>query len=306
LEIHYTSPELAAADDVNRTELLIFVGHGALVLLLMLVCLQLWVLRPVAKIASSLRSRDASELQPLLGRSDETGGMARVVVDHFEDQTALKRNEQILADALEERIRLGRDLHDGVIQSLFAAGMSLSSTRDLIRQDPARAERAVDEMRDRLNDIIRDVRAFIVGMEPEFLRQKTFAEAVHALIEALCHVRLISVKTDLPEALGEKLSGDQKIHALQLIRELLLHCLRHDHTTALSLALSTAPDGLTLSFQGGDDGFEGGNSQISNTGIATIAARARASRVRCDVFTSSGQAARVAVRYPPAPSTSNP
>eukprot|EP01035_Chromulina_nebulosa_P007924 gene7925-10723_t len=59
-----------------------------------------------------------------------------------EEDLALKARELNLS--LEEKVRLGRDLHDGIIQSLYALGLTLESARALIRTDPAEAERRLE------------------------------------------------------------------------------------------------------------------------------------------------------------------
>src|SRR5690606_37902209 len=44
-----------------------------------------------------------------------------------------------LNHALEEKVRIGRDLHDGVIQSLYAAGLTLQTVREMLESNPAAA-----------------------------------------------------------------------------------------------------------------------------------------------------------------------
>src|SRR4029077_19053983 len=82
---------------------------------------------------------------------------------------------------MEERERIARELHDGVIQSLFAVGMGLQGTA-LITGSPEQATRiegAVGE----LDNVIRDLRNYIFGLRPGILADRQLDQALRALGE---------------------------------------------------------------------------------------------------------------------------
>src|SRR4029077_19448977 len=82
---------------------------------------------------------------------------ASVAIQYGRAQADLRRLE-----LMEERERIARELHDGIIQSLFAVGMNLQSTA-LMSKSPetaARVERVVEE----LDRVIRDLRNYIFGL----------------------------------------------------------------------------------------------------------------------------------------------
>ncbi len=81
-----------------------------------------------------------------------------------EEDAQLK--QQLLTQSLDEKIRLGRDLHDGIIQSLYAVGLTLETVRALVKSNPAEADRQLEHTRAGLNETIRDVRAYITGLAP--------------------------------------------------------------------------------------------------------------------------------------------
>ena len=66
---------------------------------------------------------------------------------------------------LEDRERIGRDLHDTVIQRLFATGMSLQSTTGIVRSDPGTAATRIEPAVDDLDVTIKDIRTAIFGLE---------------------------------------------------------------------------------------------------------------------------------------------
>ena len=81
-------------------------------------------------------------------------------------------HEQVQRLAIvEERERIGKDLHDGIIQSLYAVSLSLEDVPDLMAAEPAEAAARVDRAIDALNVSIRDIRNFIFGLRPELVEQ---------------------------------------------------------------------------------------------------------------------------------------
>jgi signal transduction histidine kinase len=86
---------------------------------------------------------------------------------------------------VEERNRIGPDLHDGVIQSIYAAGFTLE---DISIQ----GEESLGEARDRiagvvedLNEVIRDIRSYIMDLCPRELQGRPLGEALESLVRDL-------------------------------------------------------------------------------------------------------------------------
>lgn len=74
-------------------------------------------------------------------------------------QAAQLADERRVLAVQDERDRISRDLHDGVIQSLFSVGMSLEGSWPLIRTDPERVELRVNAAIDQLDATIRQIRS---------------------------------------------------------------------------------------------------------------------------------------------------
>ena len=80
---------------------------------------------------------------------------------------------------LDDRERIAKELHDGVIQSLFAVGMGLQGTAALAKDEEiaARVEGAVEE----IDHAIRDLRNYIFGLRPGFLADRQLDQALREL-----------------------------------------------------------------------------------------------------------------------------
>ena len=74
---------------------------------------------------------------------------------------------------VDERERISQDLHDGIIQNIYAVGLSLEDVPELMREDPDEVERRVERAIDSLHLTIRDIRNFIFGLRPELLSGTT-------------------------------------------------------------------------------------------------------------------------------------
>ncbi len=70
---------------------------------------------------------------------------------------------------VDERDRISRDLHDSIIQSIYAVTLSLDDVPELVSEDPDEARARVDAAIDALHAVIRDIRTFIFGLRPLLL-----------------------------------------------------------------------------------------------------------------------------------------
>ena len=104
-------------------------------------------------------------------------------------------HEQVQRLAIvDERDRIGKDLHDGIIQSIYAVGLSLEDVPELIRDDPEEVERRVERAIDSLHLTIRDIRNFIFGLRPELLSGTTLINGLVAVVEEFRHNSMIDVE----------------------------------------------------------------------------------------------------------------
>ena len=144
---------------------------------------------------------------------------ASVAIQYARAQTDLRRLE-----LMEERERIAKELHDGIIQSLFAVGMNLQSTA-LMSGSPetsARVERAVEE----LDRVIGDLRNYIFGLRPGILADRQLNQALEALGEEISSTSHIPIAVEVDGALSAILSS-QSHEIVQVTREALSNITRH-------------------------------------------------------------------------------
>jgi len=235
----------------------VFSGFGLFLLSGLALSLHRWVLRPLELIGASLAQDRAAPLAPLLAGRDEFAGTARQLEAAFAQRDALKQEieerrriatallaaENDLRRTMDERTRLGRDLHDGVIQALYATGMGLAGIRALLPPGQNEASERLNQCRATLNEIIRDVRNFITGIEPEALRQQSFTQAVQALLEFMQSISPSSTQAEIDEGLAAQLTLNQRANALHIMREAVSNALRHGAAENIKVSLTRTPEG---------------------------------------------------------------
>src|SRR5574339_261257 len=93
----------------------------------------------------------------------------------------LHENTRRLA-VLEGRERIGMDLHDGIIQSIYGVGLSLESALHSFDEDPTDAKARVQHSIESLNQAIRDLRAYIVDLRPRQMGSEGLMSGLNRLI----------------------------------------------------------------------------------------------------------------------------
>lgn len=209
-------------------------------------------------------------------------------------------SHQLFNDALEEKIRLGRDLHDGIIQSLYAAGLTIEAARTVAKTDPLEADRRLAQCLQSLNQTIRDVRTYIIGLAPENLREAGFAQALDAMIAELNAGRDVSYELKLDESATRQLSPEQSVEALQIAREAISNSLRHGEANRVTVRLQSGGGEVCLLVQDNGRGFDP-TRRPSGFGLNNMQARASRLGATVRVESSAGKGTRVVFMLPVSP-----
>jgi signal transduction histidine kinase len=215
-----------------------------------------------------------------------------------EEDAQLK--QQLLTQSLDERIRLGRDLHDGIIQSLYAVGLTIESVRPLVTSDPQEAERRLESTRAGLNATIRDVRDYITGLAPENLRRGGFAHALGKLLEDLKAGGSAEFEVSVDGAAAARLTPDQSLQTLQIAREAVSNAIRHGRATRITLRLEQQGESVSLLVQDNGVGFDPELRRDGGHGLPNMEARARQLGATLHVTSAPAEGSRILASLPAA------
>ena len=221
---------------------------------------------------------------------------ARDVQQRTEEDLLL--NQRLLNQSLEEKIRLGRDLHDGLIQSLYAAGLTLESIRPLIPTKPTEADRRLEQCLDQLNAAIRVVRNYITGLAPNELRRLSFGAAIELFIRELRAGRDIEFRPTIDEDAAAALSPDRTLEVLQIAREAISNSLRHGGANHLNVRLHRSGDEVGLLVHDNGTGFNPEGRASAGHGLGNMHARAAHLGAGLRIDSRPGDGTRVVLTIP--------
>lgn len=158
--------------------------------------------------------------------------------------------------AAEERARLARDLHDGVLQALAGIGLRLAAVRRLLDESSEPA-RSLDELQRLLAVEQRDLRFFIQDLEPPAGGQPEFdlAQRIAELVHRVEQEWQLGVRLEA-EPLDEELSESAERDVYFIVREALFNAVRHGAARQVAIRVTRpAADRLAISIADDGRGF---------------------------------------------------
>ncbi len=198
----------------------------------------------------------------------------------FGDQAALaienaRLREQVGRSAVEaERLRLARDLHDSVTQSLFAASLQAEALRRGWRPASAEMQRSLDDVQRLTRGALAEMRTLLLEMRPAALAQSSLDDLLRHLAAATEARMRIHVKLSLDES--PPIPPDVTIALYRIAQEALNNVVRHSKARNAWVTLSCSGDDLKLVV--GDDGlgFDPGPVGPEQFGLQFMRERAEA------------------------------
>ena len=267
LQATFRLKSLELGEYYNRWESLVLVVSGVLMFALLAWSLNRNVLRPLKLIGESLELHSPLPLSGVPGHLPEFARIAERIRSAFRQQDAL-HNEML------ERARLGRDLHDGVIQNLYATGLGIAQGQRLVAQDPGEAAKRLEETRRTLNETMENLRRFIGRVEPEDVPEAGFADACVDLFQTLRVHRDCTLDLEVDEVAEIRLAPSSKAALLLIIREAVSNALRHGRAKRVGVRL--LPDGQGVRLHVDDDGagYDPARIPAGGRGLGNMRARA--------------------------------
>ena len=199
---------------------------------------------------------------------------------------------------LEDRERIAKELHDGVIQSLFAVGMGLQGTA-LASSDEElskRIEGAVAE----LDRVIRDLRNYIFGLRPGILADRQLDQALRRMGEEFQQRSGVVTVVDVDSEVAAELSS-RAADLVQLARESLSNVGRHAEASTCRVTLYRNGDSAVMEIDDDGKGFDVASARRGD-GLTNLESRVEALGGALSIESAPSQGTTVRISVPLQPS----
>jgi signal transduction histidine kinase len=147
-----------------------------------------------------------------------------------------RSRERIVTAREEERLRMRRDLHDGLGPTLAAQTLQLDAALDLMDTDPAKAKVVLGQLKRRTQATVSDVRRLVYALRPPALDEQGLVGAIRNFAAS---INDLAVTVNAPDALPP-LPAAVEVAAYRIATEAITNVIRHAKTTRCAVAIQTS------------------------------------------------------------------
>jgi PAS domain S-box-containing protein len=231
-------------------------------------------------------------MRGLTGKPERLLSISRDITESKQVEEALRRSEQQSRRLREDRERIARDLHDNIIQMLFAIGMGLEESRRLVRVDVEESDRTISNAIDALNRVMKDVRGYIHWAEPQISTGRQLTAAIEGLARTMEGAHSLRFRLHMDAAAAERLTAAQAGQVLYIAREAMSNSLRHSGARSGLVSLYARDGRVFLEVQDDGVGFDMPKKIEQGEGLRNMETRAKELGARFEVVSQPGQGTR--------------
>ncbi len=200
---------------------------------------------------------------------------------------------------LEERDRIAMDLHDGIIQSIYAVGLTLEYVDLLMEEQPSVARDRLKQSIGGLNDVIRDIRNYILDLRPQRFQSKNLIAGLNDMVRAFRANTFIATEVQASDRADADLVPDQSAGLFHIAQEALANIAKHAKARNVIIGLKRDTLAVILSVQDDGRGFDLPNVQsYTGHGLQNMQERAKALGAEFKVMSAVGKGTKIEVRLP--------
>ncbi len=210
----------------------------------------------------------------------------------------LQLNRTLLGRSVAERVRLGRELHDNICQTLYAVCLTLESVQKKGTLAPAMSQR-VDQCMVELRRLNQEVRAYLQELEPASVAHQSFTSALNNLIGSFAAGEEVRIEHRLDEEAVTLIAPGHIAEIMSILREAVSNSLRHGHARRVTLLAGRNDSEVALAVQDDGRGFSPGTAtSTSGHGLGNMQARATALGGSLRIESTAGKGTRVLLTLP--------
>jgi len=208
-------------------------------------------------------------------------------------QDLQQSRQRLVTTREEERRRLRRDLHDGLGPTLASITLKLDTIRNLVAQQPEKADQILVETKAQVQETIRDIRRLVYDLRPPALDELGFIPALSQFIEGQQSPDL-HVTLEAPDSLPH-LPAAVEVASYRIVQEGLTNVLRHSQASEARVVFEHQNSHLSITISDNGVGLPEGYT----TGIGLNSMRERVSELGGTFkISSSGQGTQIQATIP--------
>ena len=213
------------------------------------------------------------------------------------DRARLEKEEQALRtylDTEQERQRIGMDLHDGIMQDIYAVTLGLELAHEDIESDPTLAKASIGRSIDQLHEVIRDIRSYIFDLRPRQFNGD-LCLALHDLGREFQDNSSIHTEVVVPRETPET-DYEVAVALYVITHEALSNTRKYSEADLVTIGLRIDDDWLRLEIRDNGKGFDTSDIHSeSHRGLRNMADRAGAIGAAFHVESATGQGTAICV-----------
>ncbi|MGH2401530.1 MAG: sensor histidine kinase, partial [Candidatus Limnocylindria bacterium] len=204
---------------------------------------------------------------------------------------------------LRERERIGRDLHDGIIQSIYAAGLHLEQASAEIGDEPTATRARLGTVMGELNRITGDIRSTIFDLRSGELEARDAEAIVLSVADELQAHTLVKLEVASEGLFRPRLHAEQAEQLRHIVIEAFSNVLRHAHASTVKVHMACTQRRFTLEIRDDGAGFDPADTSEAGRrgrpqGLANIRRRAELLDASLKVESSPGRGTALSLTMP--------
>jgi signal transduction histidine kinase len=218
-----------------------------------------------------------------------------------ESRIRLERAEK-RSTLLEERQRIARDLHDGIIQAIYGVGLNLENCTYLVDQHPEQTKQEIYKSMDNLNNVVGDLRSYIMNLKPLNYTNVDLEKGLNVLVDRFREECLINASLSIGwETTTRKVSGNVCGHILPTVQEILSNVTKHSKASSVKIALEYQRKQIKLEITDDGRGFDPAKvigPESGHFGLQHIRERLELVSGQAELITNRGSGTTWILKFP--------
>jgi signal transduction histidine kinase len=212
------------------------------------------------------------------------------------ENARLSGRVQALA-VVEERERIGRDLHDSTLQSLYGIALTLESARATLTVDPTVTAARMEQSLAAMSRVANEIRGFVQGLHATATADRPLAEMLASAVGEVSAGGTIPVRLVIQDGTADLPEAD-RAQAVLIVREALANVIRHSGANRAEVLLDGDAETIRAAVHDTGCGFDPDARRARGQGLGNMAARAAAIGGRLTITSSSGAGTIVEIVVP--------